>query len=668
MKTGNAPKPHQHHYLNVAVRLGILIVLVALVTVPLYTVSSSSSPRSDTTGANSKGARQKEPNLSANQSRGISAHGELSAALKGLPLFSTLTLVPQASLPSVTTFAAGCVTPRSTFVLGEVVCAHVTGGTTFPRRLSWVDPSGFIRQVTPITSDPQDITFQIPATQTSMVGNSTVDNRGTWRVNMISSRSSIVTSTQFVVTDPAKAAADLSVSKSVSVANEQVAAGSSGSFQIYVRNNGPDAAQNVVLTDDVPANTTFVAMTQTDGPAFTCTTPSAGGTGTITCTIASLARGDSATFDFAYTVVAGTPAGTIITNTATVSSATEDPNTNDNSSTAYVTVASGGGGGGCSLSCPGNITTPADTTDNGTPGAIVHFDPPTGSGSCGSIATDHCNDCFFPVGTTVVNATSETGGGQCSFTVTVTEGAAPTIICPPDKTGTADSSCQATVDPGSPTTTGSNVTVTSSRSDGLPMSAPYPAGATTITWTASNSSGTVSCQQTVTVKDTTAPTITCPASITTGNDAGQCSATVDPGTATATDNCDSSPTVTGTRSDGQALNAPYPKGTTTITWTATDGSGNGSSCTQTVTVNDTEKPTITCPAPTSASADANCQAPVPDVASGATASDNCSAPGSITKTQSPAAGTMVGSGTHTITVTAKDEAGNSSTCTTTFTV
>src|SRR5205085_1622949 len=35
---------------------------------------------------------------------------------------------------------------------------------------------------------------------------------------------------------------------------------------------------------------------------------------------------------------------------------------------------------------------------------------------------------------------------------------------------------------------------------------------------------------------------------------------------------------------------------------------------------------------------------------------------------SPAAGTLVGLGTHTITVTATDEAGNSATCTTTFTV
>jgi hypothetical protein len=95
------------------------------------------------------------------------------------------------------------------------------------------------------------------------------------------------------------------------------------------------------------------------------------------------------------------------------------------------------------------------------------------------------------------------------------------------------------------------------------------------------------------VQDTTAPVITCPANITTNTDPGICAAFVLTGTATATDNCDSNPTINGTRSDNQPLNALYPKGTTTITWTATDASGNHSSCTQTVTVVDNEPPVIT---------------------------------------------------------------------------
>ncbi|HEX9629732.1 MAG TPA: HYR domain-containing protein, partial [Pyrinomonadaceae bacterium] len=98
---------------------------------------------------------------------------------------------------------------------------------------------------------------------------------------------------------------------------------------------------------------------------------------------------------------------------------------------------------------------------------------------------------------------------------------------------------------------------------------------------------------TFTVKDTTPPTINCPANITTNTDPGLCSAVVVVGAATASDNCDALVVPTGTRSDNQPLIALYPKGTTTITWTATDASGNQSSCTQTVTVVDNEPPTIT---------------------------------------------------------------------------
>src|SRR5205085_1598747 len=73
-------------------------------------------------------------------------------------------------------------------------------------------------------------------------------------------------------------------------------------------------------------------------------------------------------------------------------------------------------------------------------------------------------------------------------------------------------------------------------------------------------------------------------------------------------------------------------------------------------------------APASASAGGGCQAAVPNVLGGVTASHSCIGTNGITLVQSPAAGTLVGLGTNTITVTATDEAGNSATCTTTFTV
>jgi len=76
--------------------------------------------------------------------------------------------------------------------------------------------------------------------------------------------------------------------------------------------------------------------------------------------------------------------------------------------------------------------------------------------------------------------------------------------------------------------------------------------------------------------------------------------------------------------------------------------------------------TLSCPSPTTASADSNCQAHVPNVLAGVTASGGCGGP--VTLSQSPAAGTLVGLGTTTITVTATDSSNNSSSCTTTVTV
>src|SRR5204863_2021270 len=53
---------------------------------------------------------------------------------------------------------------------------------------------------------------------------------------------------------------------------------------------------------------------------------------------------------------------------------------------------------------------------------------------------------------------------------------------------------------------------------------------------------------------------------------------------------------------------------------------------------------------------------------GVSVSDNCKTTYSITLSQSPRGGTLVGLGTNTITVTATDAAGNSATCTTSFVV
>jgi len=116
-----------------------------------------------------------------------------------------------------------------------------------------------------------------------------------------------------------------------------VAAGSNISYTVTVTNNGGSDAQTVTLTDPLPAGTTFVSESQGSGPAFICTNPSVGGTGSVSCTIATLASGASATFTLVFNVNTNT-AGTTLSNTATVSSSTNDPVPGNNSATSTANV------------------------------------------------------------------------------------------------------------------------------------------------------------------------------------------------------------------------------------------------------------------------------------------------------------------------------------------
>jgi hypothetical protein len=83
--------------------------------------------------------------------------------------------------------------------------------------------------------------------------------------------------------------------------------------------------------------------------------------------------------------------------------------------------------------------------------------------------------------------------------------------------------------------------------------------------------------------DNIKPVIVCPGGISKYTDSGQVTAKITVNPAVATDNC-GTVTVTGVRSDGKALNAPFPVGVTVITWTAKDPANNTATCAQSVTV------------------------------------------------------------------------------------
>jgi uncharacterized repeat protein (TIGR01451 family) len=111
-------------------------------------------------------------------------------------------------------------------------------------------------------------------------------------------------------------------------APKSVVTGTDLTYTITAVNNGPDAASHVVVSDAVPAGSTFVSVITSAG---SCTSPVVGGTGTVRCTIGNLAV--SATATVTLTVSVNAAAGTILTDTAHISAAGFDPDTANNNST-----------------------------------------------------------------------------------------------------------------------------------------------------------------------------------------------------------------------------------------------------------------------------------------------------------------------------------------------
>jgi uncharacterized repeat protein (TIGR01451 family) len=89
-----------------------------------------------------------------------------------------------------------------------------------------------------------------------------------------------------------------------------------------VTNAGPSAASTVAVSDPLPAGTTFVS---TNAPAgWSCTNPAVGAGGTVNCTNPSLGVG-SAVITLVVNVASSTAPNATLSNTVTVTSATDAP-------------------------------------------------------------------------------------------------------------------------------------------------------------------------------------------------------------------------------------------------------------------------------------------------------------------------------------------------------
>ncbi len=332
--------------------------------------------------------------------------------------------------------------------------------------------------------------------------------------------------------------------------------------------------------------------------------------------------------------------------------------------------------------CPANITA---TAAAGATGAPATWTAPTATDNCSlqSLTASAQPGSTFNIGTTTVTYTAKDVAGNtatCTFSVTVSANACandktPPVIagCPANITATAAAGATGATATWTPPTATDNCSLQSLTASAQPGST-FNIGTTTVVYTAKDAAGnTATCTFTVTVNanacsnDKTPPVIAgCPANITATATAGATGAMVIWIAPTATDNC-SLQSLTASAQPG----AIFPIGTTTVTYTAKDAAGNTAICTFTVTVNanacsnDKTPPVITgCPANISVTAAVG--------ATGATASwtaptatDNCSLQ-SLSASAQPGATFKIGA--TTVIYTAKDAAGNTSTCSFTVTV
>jgi len=127
-----------------------------------------------------------------------------------------------------------------------------------------------------------------------------------------------------IVNPPPVASADLAISQTDSP--DPVAVGGVLTYTIVARNNGPQSATGVTLTDSLPAGVNFVSASTSQG--------SCSGTATLTCALGSLANGASATVSIG---VRATAAGGVA-NTARITGNEADPASANNAETEGTTV------------------------------------------------------------------------------------------------------------------------------------------------------------------------------------------------------------------------------------------------------------------------------------------------------------------------------------------
>ena len=262
-------------------------------------------------------------------------------------------------------------------------------------------------------------------------------------------------------------------------------------------------------------------------------------------------------------------------------------------------------------------------------GAVATWSVPTATDNCGNVnvTSSHNPGDTFLITTTVLYTFTDDAGNTsfCSFIIDVdnVDTDPPVILnCPTDTVIFAPSTvCGAPyiwVEP----------TITDACSEAFinsPTFMPgdiFPLGMTTVGYLGFDAQGNqATCNFTVTVRDTTPPSLFCPSTVLAfATESDQCGTIVNSfNLPLAFDNCSDNVGVICTNNPGDF----FEVGTTLVTCTAIDDSGNESTCDFSVIVEDQFAPTITCPDDIVVNLDGMLVSGTPGIISSIVANNNC---------------------------------------------
>lgn len=126
------------------------------------------------------------------------------------------------------------------------------------------------------------------------------------------------------------------VAVAVSALTDPVSSGSTASFSVQVTNNGPDSAENVNVSFDVPAGSTFATLTSPSG--WNCSTPQQGQAGVVSCSTNSLAKNAIANFVLNSTTACSLADGSSLSLVATATNSIGESDSSNNQAGAMALV------------------------------------------------------------------------------------------------------------------------------------------------------------------------------------------------------------------------------------------------------------------------------------------------------------------------------------------